>query len=418
MSRWRRLLALVATVAGLPVVIVGLGALMVWAGLAPGLPMLLILMLFYGWMLSAYLHYRQGRQDEILHYLSTAAEAQAPLAPALWAYLRDRPAGPLREFWVALILFFVFPGYYWVWHRRHSFDQKVARVAYFLEMGDSLAGALRASPGVVTRDMTLAVRVGERTGRLATSLRSSLPQRLGPVWVEVLPRLIYPILLIFFLSTVTGFWTTFILPRLMRIFGEFGQELPGVTQRLAEFGDLASESTAIVFGVVLGSLLLAAALYLSSTLRWYFPGVARVYRRQVRSHVLKMLAILLEVGTPLPEALALLAESGVVAPTVRRRLVAAQRRVEQGEPLADSLHRAGLLPAAMVPLVQAAERARNLPWALSELGETLADRAVRGLRRASQAVFPVLIVALGVFVGFIALGMFMPLIDLITRMAQ
>src|SRR5438105_1811073 len=146
MSRLKRLLSLFATVAGLVVFLLGLGALLVWAGMAPGLPMLLILLLFYGWMLSAYVHYRQGRQDEMLHFLSTAAESQAPLAPALWAYLRDRPAGPLREFWVALILFFVFPGYYWVWHRRHNYDQKVARVAYFLEMGDSLPNALRASP--------------------------------------------------------------------------------------------------------------------------------------------------------------------------------------------------------------------------------------------------------------------------------
>src|SRR5437870_1540342 len=149
MSRVKRMLGVSATVAGLIVLFIGLGLALVFGGVAPGLPLLLVLMLFYGWMLSAYLHYRQGRQDELLHLLSTAAEVQAPLAPALWAYLRDRPQGPLREFCVALLLFFVLPGYYWVWHRRHSFDSRVARVAYFLEMGHSLPNALRAVPGVV-----------------------------------------------------------------------------------------------------------------------------------------------------------------------------------------------------------------------------------------------------------------------------
>ena len=86
-------------------------------------------LLVYGWMLFAFLQYRRGRQDELLHVLSTAVEAEAPLAAALWTYLEDRPRGWLREFWVATLLFFVLPGYYWIWHRRHSYDQKVARVA-------------------------------------------------------------------------------------------------------------------------------------------------------------------------------------------------------------------------------------------------------------------------------------------------
>src|SRR6184192_871145 len=145
MTRLKRLLGISAAVLGLAALFVGLGLALIYGGLAPALPLLLILMLFYGWVLSAYVHYRQGRRDELLHLLSAAAESQAPLAPALWAYLRDRPQGPLREFWVGLLLFFVLPGYYWVWHRRHSYDRKVARVAYFLEMGDSLPNALRAT---------------------------------------------------------------------------------------------------------------------------------------------------------------------------------------------------------------------------------------------------------------------------------
>src|SRR5205823_2189402 len=235
MSRTRRVLALVATGAGV-LVFFGLAVALVLAGWAPGLPLLFLLMLFYGWMLFAYLFYRQGRQDELLHFLGTAAESQAPLAPALWAYLRDRPAGPLREFWVALLLFFVFPGYYWLWHRRHSYDQRVARVAYFLEMGDSLPSALRAARGVATGEMILAAQVGQHTGRLAESLRSSLPKRLLAVWMELLPRIFYPLLLLVFLSGIIGFWFQFILPRLMRIFTEFGQELPDATLWLADFG--------------------------------------------------------------------------------------------------------------------------------------------------------------------------------------
>ncbi len=416
MDRVKRMLGISATVVGMLLLFAGLGVLMVYAGLAPGLPLLLVLLLLYGWVLFAYLHYRQGRQQEMVHLLSTAAESQAPLAPVLWAYLHDRPQGPLREFWTALLLFFVLPGYYWVWHRRHSFDQKVARVAYYLEMGDSLPNALRAAPGVVSPEMALAVQVGQHTGRLAYCLRCSLPRRLGAVWMEVAPRLLYPVLLFIFLTFLGAFWATVILPRMGRIFTDLNVDMPEATVRLVALTDLLRDYSDVLALGFFGLVTLIALVVASPTLRWHLPVVGRYYRRHVQGHVLKMLAVLVGAGTPVPEALALLADSGHVAGVVRRRLHRVRRRVEEGEPLADSLRRGRLLPRPLVPLVRAAERAGNLPWALAELGELLVERTIRALRRFSQFLFPLLVVGIGVLVGISVIGMFMPIIDIITKL--
>src|SRR5262249_24037294 len=96
--------AIVLTISGMPVVIpipVGIG-------------------LLYGWVLYAFVRYRHSRQDELRQLLTSAVESQAPLAAALKAYVKDRPHGPVREFWVALLLFPVLPGYYWLWHRERT----------------------------------------------------------------------------------------------------------------------------------------------------------------------------------------------------------------------------------------------------------------------------------------------------------
>src|SRR5262245_5202535 len=122
----------------------GLGLLLAVLGVLFGpysVPVLMAVGFFYGWMLFAYLHYHQGRQEEFLRLLATVADSGVPLAPALRAYLRDRPRGTVRESLVAVLLFFVFPGYYWLWHRRHSFDHKVEQVAGKLELGMPLAVA-------------------------------------------------------------------------------------------------------------------------------------------------------------------------------------------------------------------------------------------------------------------------------------
>jgi type II secretory pathway component PulF len=70
----------------------------------------------------------------------------------------------------------------------------------------------------------------------------------------------------------------------------------------------------------------------------------------------------------------------------------------------------------MTALVRSAERTGSLAWALAELGELLVGRSVRLVRRISFVVSPLLVIGVGVLVGLIGLGMFMPLISLMTRL--
>jgi type II secretory pathway component PulF len=383
-----------------------------------GIPLILLLSLPYTWALFAFFHYRQCRQDEFLHLLTTAVESQAPLAPALRAYVVDRPNGPLREAWVATLLFFLLPGYYWLWYRRFSFDRKVARVAGLLDMGYSLPEALYATPGVTPRQTILAATVGESTGQLALCLRHSVQTRLAPLWLEILPRVAYPFLLLFFIGAVLQFWMSFVAPRFERIFHDFGADFPEATARLFTFADWLADYGLLILLVVPAVAVVVLILFLDSTFRWYCPIVGRFYRRIIQSRVLRMLGVLLETGKPVPEALGILADSGYFPPVAERCLDAVRLRVEQGEPLADSLRRGRLLPRAMVPLVQAAERVGNLPWVLGELSMTLANGVIRRLRRLSMVIGPLVLIAIGTLVGFLALGMFWPLIELMTRLTQ
>jgi type II secretory pathway component PulF len=379
-------------------------------------PVFLALSLAYGWMLFAYLHYRWGRQEEFLQLLTAAVESGAPLAPAVAAYVHDRPRGPLREFWVALLLFFVVPGYYWVWHRQHSFDRKAAQLAEWLALGVPLHQALQLAPGVASSQTILAARVGEATGRLAFCLRAAPRSRLAAALLEALPRLFYPMLLLVFMSWILGFWMLFIFPKVQRIFVDFKATLPEATQLVVSFGRDAAAEVPLLLASVAAAAAAVALLAFSSTARWYFPGLGRVYRMDVQARVLKMLSVFLESGTPLPEALDLLDEPAAFPPVARRRLRVALEAVEQGAPLAAALRRGRLLPRAMVPLVEAAERARRLPWALAALADELSARTERLLKRFTQMVFPLGIGLAGVLAYFLARGMFLPLVDLIWRM--
>jgi type II secretory pathway component PulF len=382
---------------------------------------LLVLGATYGWMLFAFWHYRGCRQEEFVQVLVAAAEGQAPLAPALWAYLRDRPSGTLREAWLALLLFFVVPGYYWIWYGRSSYDRKVEQVALLLEDGYSLSEALDMTPGVASRTIRLAVALGEDTGQLALCLRafrSPARSRLSTFWLEMVPRFAYPLVLLLVINGVLTFWLIYIVPKINRIFQDFRMTLPIETRRAMALGDLAIASSWFLGLAIPVLVTLFVLVLVSPGFRWYFPIVGGLYRRYVRSQMLQALAVLLQIGRPAPEALGQLAARGGLVGGARRNLEAVRWRVAQGEPLAESLCRGRVLPWAMVPLLRTAERVGNLPWALTQIADLLAERAARRVQRLGLVLFPVPVVGMGILVGVIVVGVFMPLITLIDGLTQ
>jgi type II secretory pathway component PulF len=278
--------------------------------------------------------------------------------------------------------------------------------------------ALKATPGVAAPETILAAMVGQDTGRLALCLRKAGQNRVAAVWVEVVPRIVYPLLLTLCLIAVLCFWAVFLVPKMRRIFADFQVQLPERTQFLMEISNQTTIILIVVGQLVFLGLVLVALLYLSSRLRWYLPLFASFYRRYARGRVLKMLAVFLDVGKPVPESLGVLASSGTFGPEVCRRLETATGRVQQGESLADSLHSAGLLPGSMTALVKTGERARNLPWVLAECGDTLAMRAVRLVQDFTAMMFPIFILLLGLLIGYVVVGMYLPLFEIISRLSE
>ncbi len=376
-----------------------------------------LILLWYGYVIYAFLRYRFVRQEEIAHVLAAAAESHAPLAPALWAYLHDRPRDDWRRFWLALVMFFVLPGYYFFW-RRHNYERKVERLASMLETGYTLHESLRAASGAASREVMLAVAVGESTGQLAPSLRLAPRWRLAPIWLESAPRLLYPVLLLIGVYFVTAFLMVFIVPKFEKMFADFKVKLPWITDFLISVCRWQSKYFAILLVTTVPLVIMVFVSLVSPTIRWYFPILGRLTRMHVQSRLLRMLGLLLRAGKPVPDALGIMADSGYFRGTALYRLTAAQGRIAEGEPLAETLYAVGLLPRSQAALVQAAERAHNLPWALGELGEVLAKRAARLTQRLSFVIFPLAVLAAGLLVGVVAFGMFMPLLSLIARVGR
>lgn len=338
-------------------------------------------------MVSIFARRRAIEQDALLGVMAIAAGRGMPLAPGIWAY-SDQASGSARRWALSL--------------------------AGLLEQGWTLADAVDAVPRSVSRPATVLIRVGSEVGALARALRTAVELRGARVSVirPVGGRIAYLGWLLVMGQGIVGFLMYFILPKMRAIYMDFGLSLPWPTQTLVRATQFGAEYALLV--VLLEGLAVAYLL-------WEVAGhglgvgspIARLSRRRHSALILRSLALAVDAGRPLAPTLATLA-GHFPSRSIRRRLDAATRDVDEGIPWAEALYDRGLLTRAEAGVLEAAGRAGNLAWALREMASAGERRWGYRLQAWSQVAFFLALLGAGVVVLLIAVAYFLPLVHLIT----
>lgn len=381
------------------------------------------LALMEGWLIYAYIRYRSGRQEEVHQLLRAAVTSGIPIEPALRTYLDERPSritsNALQAVFALLLTPIVpFAIFLWAWLYWRRFDRRADQFAQSLYEGIPLDEAVALHPTVLSSDARLAVRIGVATGKLEFALNRAQPERSPAAWLEVLPKLIYPLVVLYIISGIVGFLSLSVIPKFKKIHSEFNIAIPTLTQATLEHSDLIEfvlGAIVLLFILLIGMILLAT---ISSRFCWYFPLFGRHYRREMQGRVLRALALLLDSEMPAPNALRFLAESDELPRVVRRKLTRACAESKAGEPLPTVLGRNQLLPRSMQPLLESAQAGNTLAWSLQELGDYLSNRALTAVRRWASIFSPVMLLMLGVVVAFAGLNVFLPFIKIMEALSQ
>jgi len=333
------------------------------------------------------------RQGALLLALSIAVEKQLPLVPVLEAFAEDSHGR---------------------W-RVHALQ-----LADMLREGDPLADALETLQGVVPAPAVLAARVGSESGTLGPALRlaaetftNEKPYQYG----AVSSLLIYLSGLTGAMISITGFVMYYIIPKFKKIFADFGTELPDSTTTLINVSDAAVSlfplHTPLVFIAV--ALAIFFFVYGSRSLaRW--PYVPRFWPWLRGPEILRAIVVAVEAGRPVTTALATL-ESAYPDQSVRRRLVRVKHAAEAGDDVWHSLMTNGIIRHTDAVVLEAAQRAGNLPWVLRHLANNIENRANYRLLLFLESARPILLIAFGVLVGSIVIALFMPLIKLLNDLS-
>lgn len=294
-----------------------------------------------------------------------------------------------------------------------------------VEGGVSLAAALAARPRVFDELYVGMAAAGEAGGVLHTMLGrlADCTEKSVALQGQVRAAMMYPVAVLLIAASVVGVILWKVIPTFAELFDGLGAVLPLPTRAVIA----ASDS----LPVTAPALLLAAAGAVWIGRRWYatprgrrvldgarlrLPVVGPLFRKLAIARFCRTLATLLGAGVPILDGLAITAGTAgnvVVADAVGR----ARGEIEQGSPVAAPLGNTGVFPPMVTQMVGVGEATGSLDTLLSKVAdfyEAEVDRAVTGLTALLE---PVLIALLGMIVGGIVIAMYLPVFDLISRLA-
>jgi len=286
-----------------------------------------------------------------------------------------------------------------------------------LSEGGTLSAAMSARDGAFSRVEVSLVQASEKGGFLAGALERVAQQReyLAEVRSTVLTALAYPLVLVVVLVTVVTILLTFVVPKFDALFTDMGSRLPLPTLILISASNLiASYWYVLVAALAAGA---AAVANLFSRVKWRrrledaalaLPVVSDLIVRFAASRFARSLALMLQGGVPISDAL------GMAAGTLglygfRDAADAALVRVRDGSPLAEALKNAAFLSPSQLEMIAVAEKAGDLPTALSRIAEKADKAANTSIKRALAVVEPGLIVLMAVIVGYVVLSLLVPI---------
>ncbi len=263
----------------------------------------------------------------------------------------------------------------------------------------------------------MAVQIGNMVDRAAAAIRRARGS--VPVWTAIAGRLSYLLALLLAMEAITGFVAYWILPKLEAIFRDFALPLPSVTlltMNAARWVIQYAYLTVWLVPVEIGLLIFLPL----SLLGWgnvHVPLFDRLLARRHSALVLRSLSLAVEGTKPIAVVLETLAAHYPTA-WVRRRLARVRDDVQAGADWIESLRYRGVVRASDAEVIRSAGAVGNLSWALSELADTIERRLAARANVLVQTFFPLAVVMLGVVVFFVAVGYFIPLVQLITELSQ
>jgi type II secretory pathway component PulF len=289
-----------------------------------------------------------------------------------------------------------------------------------VEEGEPLSSAMEDHPGYFDPVCRSLIAAGESGGRLDAMLErlSKLTRQQVKIRTQLSGAMVYPALLSCVGIAVMTLMIGFVLPRFEGLFKTLDAPLPPTTKVLMDISRMlssywpifASGVAALIVGIVFWQAS-ASGRALIDRLLLSLPQIGSITRSFATARIIRVLGVLLEGKVPLLEALRLTraaAGNTLYAALLER----SEDVVTRGESLSAAWASSDLIRGGVVEALRSGERTGQIAPVLLNVADFMDEDNEVLVKTLTGIIEPVILILMGIGVGFVAISMFLPLFDL------
>lgn len=301
-----------------------------------------------------------------------------------------------------------------------ALQSKVADILRSIEGGSTFANALLHHEDTFSRVYISLVRAGEAAGVLDTILMrlADTLEKQREFREKTKGALIYPVIVLIGMLLVSAVMMIFVLPKLTVMYQDFNVKLPFITQVLITVSTFMSKSWYVMALAIMGGLYVfkkwkqtKAGAFQFDAILLKLPIFGKIKSMVLMAEFSRTLALLASAGVSLVESLEIVKEVAD-SEVMRRALGEVAKDVEKGNPLATSLAKHPVFPMIVSQMTSVGEQTGKLDEILNRVAGYFENESEHAIKNLSTAMEPIIMVVLGVGVGFLIVAIVVPIYNL------
>ncbi|MDV3467787.1 type II secretion system F family protein [Stenotrophomonas sp. C3(2023)] len=306
-------------------------------------------------------------------------------------------------------------------HKNPRMKKMVDTVRTDIEGGSSLHEAISKHPVQFDELYRNLVRAGEGAGVLETVLDTvaTYKENIEALKGKIRKALFYPAMVIAVAIIVSCILLLFVVPQFEEVFKGFGAELPAFTQMIVGASRFMTSWWWLILIVVVGSIVGFVMAYKRSPRLQHgmdrfvlkVPVIGQIMHNSSIARFARTTAVTFKAGVPLVEALGIVA--GATGNKVYEESVLRMRDdVSVGYPVNMAMKQVNLFPHMVVQMTGIGEEAGALDTMLFKVAEYYEQEVNNAVDALSSLLEPMIMVFIGVVVGGMVIGMYLPIFKL------
>jgi type IV pilus assembly protein PilC len=289
-----------------------------------------------------------------------------------------------------------------------------------IEAGQSITDALKKHPEAFEELYVSMIRAGEIGGILDVILErlSAYLESAENLKGKVKGAMMYPAVVSTIAAGVTFFLLVGVIPTFSNIFAGFGAELPWVTQLMINLSTFLRKFWYVCIGVPVGAIFGIKQYRKTEGGRrnvdqvlLKLPVFGILLKKVAVAKFTRTLGTLIKSGVPILQALETVAKTSGNK-VIEIAVMTARESVKEGERIATQLKKSNVFPPMVVQMVAIGEETGNLDAMLNKIADFYDQEVDNAVKALTSMIEPIIIVVMGIVIGFIVIAMFLPMFEL------